>query len=97
MDTNLGGGGLLGSLGRMVTGELLFVVNYTAQQDGALVTFSSDFPGKIIPINLAQGQSMIAQKGYAPGSRKIGQSFRRLSETPRRWVVWRRGIYAPEV
>jgi uncharacterized protein (TIGR00266 family) len=63
MDTNLGGGGLLGALGRVVTGESLFVVNYTAEQDGALLTFSSDFPGKIIPVNLAQGQSMIAQKG----------------------------------
>ena len=62
MDTNLGGKGLLGALGRVVTGESLFVVNYTAQQDGALVTFSSDFPGKLIPVNLAAGQSMIAQK-----------------------------------
>jgi uncharacterized protein (TIGR00266 family) len=62
MDTNLGGKGLMGALGRMVTGESLFVVNYTAQQDGAVVTFSSDFPGKIIPVNLAVGQSMIAQK-----------------------------------
>jgi uncharacterized protein (TIGR00266 family) len=62
MDTNLGKGGLMGALGRMVTGESLFVVNYTALQDNALVTFSSDFPGKIIPVNLAQGQSMIAQK-----------------------------------
>lgn len=62
MDTNLGGGGLFGALGRMVTGESLFVVNYTATQTGALATFSSDFPGKIIPVNLAQGQSMIAQK-----------------------------------
>jgi uncharacterized protein (TIGR00266 family) len=62
MDTNLGNGGLLGALGRVVTGESLFVVNYTPTMDGALATFSSDFPGKIIPVNLAQGQSMIAQK-----------------------------------
>jgi len=62
MDTNLGGKGLMGALGRVVTGESLFVVNYIAQQDGAVVTFSSDFPGKIIPVNLAAGQSMIAQK-----------------------------------
>ena len=62
MDTNLGGKGLMGALGRVVTGESIFVVNYTAQQDGALVTFSNDFPGKIIPVNLAAGQSMIAQK-----------------------------------
>lgn len=62
MDTNLGGGGLFGALSRVVTGESLFVVNFTADRDQQLVTFSSDFPGKIIPIHLAQGQSMIAQK-----------------------------------
>ncbi len=62
MDTNLGGGGLMGALGRVFTGESLFVVNYTSNIDGALVTFSGEFPGKILPINLAQGQGMIAQK-----------------------------------
>ena len=62
MDTNLGTGGLFGALSRVVTGESLFVVNYTATLDGAVATFSSDFPGKIIPVNLAQGQAMIAQK-----------------------------------
>lgn len=62
MDTNLGSGGLFGALGRVFTGESLFVVNYTTTVDGAVATFSSDFPGKIVPINLAQGQAMIAQK-----------------------------------
>lgn len=62
METNLGGGGVFGALQRVVTGESLFVVNYTADRDGQMVTFSSEFPGKIIPIHLAQGQSMIAQK-----------------------------------
>ena len=62
MDTNLGGGGLFGALSRVVTGESLFVVNYTADTDRQLVTFSSEFPGKIIPIHLAQGQAIIAQK-----------------------------------
>jgi len=62
MDTNLGGGGLFGAISRVVTGESLFVVNYTADGDNQLVTFSSDFPGKIIPVHLTQGQSMIAQK-----------------------------------
>ncbi len=62
MDTNLGGKGLGGMLSRMVTGESLFVVNFTADRDQQLITFSSDFPGKIIPVHLAQGQAMIAQK-----------------------------------
>jgi uncharacterized protein (TIGR00266 family) len=62
MDTNLGNGGIFGALQRVVTGESLFVVNYSAERDQQLITFSSEFPGKIIPIHLAQGQSMIAQK-----------------------------------
>lgn len=62
METNLGGGGVFGALQRVVTGESLFVVNYTAERDGQVATFSSEFPGKIIPVNLTQGQSMIAQK-----------------------------------
>lgn len=62
MDTNLGSGGFMGALGRMVTGESLFVVNYTTPRDGEVITFSNDFPGKILPIHLGQGQSMIAQK-----------------------------------
>ncbi|RPJ41062.1 MAG: TIGR00266 family protein [Chloroflexi bacterium] len=62
MDTNLGGKGLMGAISRVVTGESLFVVNYTADRDQQLVTFSSEFPGKIIPVHLAQGQAIIAQK-----------------------------------
>ncbi len=62
METNLGGKGLGGLLTRVVSGESLFVVNFSAERDQQLVTFSSDFPGKIIPVHLAQGQAMIAQK-----------------------------------
>ena len=61
MNTNMGGG--LGSLlKRAVTGESLFQVDFAAERDNAMIAFSSEFPGKIIPINLAQGQSIIAQK-----------------------------------
>jgi len=62
MNTNLGGGGVFGAFQRVVSGESLFVVNFTTERDGQVVTFSSDFPGKIIPIHLLQGQAMIAQK-----------------------------------
>ncbi len=62
MQTNLGGGGLGGMFKRALGGESLFVANFTAARDNALLAFSSEFPGKIIPVNLAQGQSMIAQK-----------------------------------
>jgi uncharacterized protein (TIGR00266 family) len=61
MNTNMGGG--LGNLfKRAVTGESLFQVDFTAERDNAMIAFSNEFPGKIIPINLAQGQSIIAQK-----------------------------------
>ncbi len=62
MQTNLGGGGLGGMFKRALGGESLFLANFTAARDNALLAFSSEFPGKIVPVNLAQGQSMIAQK-----------------------------------
>lgn len=61
MNTNMGGG-IGGLFKRALGGESLFVVDYVAQREGALIAFSSDFPGKILPINLSQGQTMIAQK-----------------------------------
>jgi uncharacterized protein (TIGR00266 family) len=62
MDTNLGSGGVFGMVQRAVTGESLFVVNYTTDRENELITMSNEFPGKIIPIHMAQGQSIIAQK-----------------------------------
>ncbi len=62
MKTSGRGGGLGGMLGRMVSGESLFFVEYTSQGGKGIVAFASDFPGKIIPVSLAQGQEMICQK-----------------------------------
>jgi uncharacterized protein (TIGR00266 family) len=67
MNTNAGGGaGLGGMIGgmlkRAVSGESLFIVDYTVQGGKGLVAFASEFPGKIIPLHLAQGQSMIMQR-----------------------------------
>lgn len=62
MRTSGRGGGLGGVLKRAVTGESLFLVEYTSQSGKGFVAFASDFPGKIVPINLGQGQQMITQK-----------------------------------
>ncbi len=62
MNTNMQGG-LGGIFKRAITGESLFIVNYQAQRDGAEIAFASDFPGKILAINLGAGQSVIAQRG----------------------------------
>ncbi|MBL8331799.1 MAG: TIGR00266 family protein [Rubrivivax sp.] len=63
-----GGGGLFGKLlsagKRLVTGESLFTTVYT-NQSGAKqrVAFAAPYPGKILPMNLAQlGGTLICQK-----------------------------------
>ncbi len=56
------GGGLGKMLGRLITGESLFVVDYTCSSGTGLVAFSNDFPGKVVPIELAAGQSLVVQK-----------------------------------
>ncbi|MBR6253694.1 MAG: TIGR00266 family protein [Clostridia bacterium] len=55
-------GGLLKGLGRALSGESIFMNTYTATEDGAEIAFASSFPGRILEFNLAQGQSIIAQK-----------------------------------
>ncbi len=68
MNTNAGGGGgglggmLGGMLKRAVSGESLFIVDYTVHGGRGLVAFASEFPGKIIPLHLGPGQSMIMQR-----------------------------------
>ncbi len=68
MNTNTGGGGggLGGMLGGMVkraiSGESLFIIDYTVTGGRGLVAFSSEFPGKIVPLNLTAGQQMICQR-----------------------------------
>jgi len=62
MKTSGRGGGLGGALKRAVSGESLFLVEYTSQGGKGIVAFTANFPGKIIPLQLAQGQQMICQK-----------------------------------
>lgn len=54
-------GGAMKALGRMFSGESLFLSRYTAQSD-AEIAFTSSFPGKIIAKELAAGESIICQK-----------------------------------
>ena len=62
MQTSGRGGGLGGMFKRAVSGESLFLVEYTSQGGKGIVAFASDAPGKIVPLNLGPGQQMIAQK-----------------------------------
>ncbi len=62
MKTSGRGGGLGGAFKRAVSGESIFLVDYTSQNGKGIVSFASDFPGKIIPVSLGQNQQMICQK-----------------------------------
>ena len=61
MDTNTNGGVMKG-LGRALAGESIFMNTYTAEQDGAEISFASSFPGRILGFDLEGGKSIIAQK-----------------------------------
>ena len=61
MDTNVRGG-LMKGLGRMLTGESLFMATYTAQADAAEITLTSAMPGEIRALTLDGSKQYIAQK-----------------------------------
>lgn len=54
-------GGVKKALGRLFTGESLFMSKYTANGPSE-IAFASSFPGRIIVRELAPGQSIICQK-----------------------------------
>src|SRR5699024_10277730 len=61
MDTNMKGG-LMGGLGRMFSGESLFLNTFTSKRGTGTIAFPSSFPGKILALELKAGESVIAQK-----------------------------------
>ena len=61
METNTGGG--LGKMfKRALSGESIFIVDYFVNGGEGEVAFSAEFPGKIVELDLANGQQMIVQK-----------------------------------
>lgn len=62
MTTNAGGG-FGGALGRMVSGESIFMNEYRAAGGAGMIAFASSFPGSIIPYHVTPGNEIIVQKG----------------------------------
>lgn len=60
METNMRGG-LMKGLGRMFSGDSLFMATYTSTAPNQEITIASTFPGSIADIKLT-GNSIIAQK-----------------------------------
>jgi uncharacterized protein (TIGR00266 family) len=56
------GGGLGGMLKRAVSGATAFIIDFTASGAPGQVCFTTDFPGKILPLELDAGQSVIMHK-----------------------------------
>lgn len=61
MDTN-SGGGFKKALGRMFAGDSIFLNEYTPIGGAGMIAFSSSFPGRILPFEVAPGNGIIIQK-----------------------------------
>ncbi|MCI8299813.1 MAG: TIGR00266 family protein [Lachnospiraceae bacterium] len=62
MDSNMKGG-LGKSIGRMFSGESLFMATYKAEKPGAMIAFASTVAGEVLPIDVGATGGMICQKG----------------------------------
>ena len=61
LDSNIKGG-LMKGIGRMFTGESLFMATYTAARPDCIIAFASTVPGRILPVDMSR-TSLICQKG----------------------------------
>ncbi|MCL4867431.1 MAG: TIGR00266 family protein [Anaerolineae bacterium] len=79
METNTRGG-LLKGLARSLSGESLFLTNYTCEGNQGMITFTPEAPGSIVPVELKAGESRICQKDafmVAEDSVQLEVHFRR--------------------
>lgn len=62
MDSNMRGG-LGKSIGRMFSGESIFMATYRAERAGASIAFASTVAGEVLPVDIGACGGLIAQKG----------------------------------
>ena len=56
------GGGLKKAIGRLFSGDSLFLNEYTPQGGNGMLALASSFPGKIVPFEIRPGYGIIIQK-----------------------------------
>lgn len=57
-------GGIMKGIGRIFSGETMFMANYTAERDNAMVAFASTVPGALLPVNISNyPNGLMMQKG----------------------------------
>jgi len=61
METNTGGG-IKKVFGRILSGESIFMNEYTAEGGAGMIAFASSFPGSIIPYQVSKNNGIIVQK-----------------------------------
>lgn len=61
METN-SGGGFKKAMGRLFSGDSIFLNEYTPYHGDGMIAFASNFPGSIIPFELTHGNGIIVQK-----------------------------------
>ena len=79
MTTNTRGGVMKG-LGRMFAGESFFLNDYMCIKGTGLISFASEFPGKVVPFELKDGESIICQKDafmFGDSTVKLETHFRK--------------------
>ena len=62
MDSNMKGG-LGKSIGRMFSGESLFMATYRAERAGSMIAFASTVAGEVLPVDVGMNGGLICQKG----------------------------------
>jgi len=62
MDSNMKGG-FGKSIGRMFSGESLFMATYKAQRPDAMIAFASTVAGEILPVDIGACGGLLCQKG----------------------------------
>ena len=79
------GGGLGKMFAKAFAGESIFQNIYTAQRNGAMITFGSSFPGRILPLTIGPGQEFLIKRSFLAAesgvaldihfSKKLGAGF----------------------
>ena len=73
-------GGIMAGVGRMLSGESLFMTTYTCQSSEGLIVFTPEVPGKVLAMTLTSGETLICQKDSfmcAQDSVKLEMHFRK--------------------
>ena len=79
MDTSTRGGFIEG-IKRRFAGESIFLNTFTCERGTGIITFASEFPGKIIPLDMTKVKEIICQKDAfmcAQDSVKLEMHFRK--------------------